>query len=69
MAIREALALLDVLYSQRIQVDPDCKKAVQANKGGIAASQGAIAHWLRLRLLVLVSLGMNLEPQIPRLTN
>lgn len=44
LAIREALAILEDLYIQKIFIASDCKVAVEAIKGGTSASYGAVVH-------------------------
>ena len=49
LAIREALALSEDLYIQKISVASDCKKVVEAIKTGTSASYGAIVREIKDR--------------------
>ena len=44
MAVREALAIADDLYEQRIHVASDCKTVVDEVKQGSSTTYGAIIH-------------------------
>ena len=69
LATREALALAEDLYEQKVFIASDCMIAVEAIKGGTAATYGAVIHEItELVFSLRVLLVMNLDPLTLRLT-
>ena len=73
LATREALALAEDLYEQKVFIASDCVAVVEAIKGGTASAYGAVVHEIteitdRARFSHLVLLVMNLDPRTLRLT-
>ena len=71
LAIREALALADDLYVQKIRVASDCKSPVEDIHRGTSSAYGAVVQGSRstLVILFLVLLVMSLEPRMSGPTN
>lgn len=70
LAIREALAISDDLYIQKVYVASDCKVAVEAIMDGTSASYGAVVHEIieHSRNFLLAFLVTSIDPQMSRLT-